>query len=450
MSDFIGDLKNDILKVMPDASPLWCEYCAIIPLSTILHNARIIEQEKPMSLNLYILMIAISGMKKSLPMTAFTYPILKETGRLIDKDLILPSRWSVPGFIKEVGKQRGEKKNRAGEITQKGIPTHDQGVIMRDEFSSMFKGMREDGWQSDGLEFLSEMYDKIYQKRATTSHGLNLLTELHANLISCSTYRFIGMMDPEFFIQGTGNRFMYCHYSMDDYKVERLDWQTYFNETWDKQKSGLIQKNADLLKGIHQRDVRKVYIDGGAELYADYKFECDQEWKRKGIADPKGWTYQPIKRYHEFALKLSALYAISDRLEVILKMPHDRWDNSVSVEKSHMERAIKTVEEMRKQFEEIVHIKERDMPKARVETQEARAKAIVTTLVSSKYGMLNAGEWMKAQIIAKGDRDFNRLREVCVSQKYVDVLTFKDMTEEQREYFGTESHNIKFYRYKEP
>ena len=215
MSDFIEDLKNDILRSMSDASPVWAEFCAIAPLATILKDAKIIEQEKPMHLNLMMLMVAPPGIKKSLPMTSFTYPILKETGRLIGKDLILPSRSSVPGFIKEVNRKIGERKNSNGEITHEGIPTHDQGIIMRDEFSAMFEGMRKDGWQSDGMEFISEMYDGIFQKRATTSHGLNFVENLYANLISCTTYRFLGMMDPEFFIQGTGNRFLYCHYNME-------------------------------------------------------------------------------------------------------------------------------------------------------------------------------------------------------------------------------------------
>lgn len=435
MPDFVEDLKSNMLKVMPDASPLWCEFCAIAPLATILHDAQIIEQERPMNLNLFMMMVAPPGIKKSLPMFSFTYPIIRRLCDDIDMNLLIPERYTVEGMISYVN---------AGGVG--GVQRRDVGLIIRDEFSGLFKQLRKVDWQSDGVEFISEMYDGTYKGRTTVSHGYQRLENFYVSMLTATTPYFLSMMDNEFFIQGTGNRFMYCSYGMEKYKVQRIDWETYFNESWEKKQNDLISGNANLLMNLHRREIRKIYVCGGAELYADYKYNCELEWKHKGIKDPMGWSYHPIKRYPEIALKLAGLYAISARAHLIIKMSKERWDHSISIEKKHMERAIATIERSREHFEEIVRIKEKHIPRAKVETQENRAKAIVITLMTSKYGMLDAGQWFEAQIIAKSDRDFHMLRRACISQKYVDVLTFKDLTEEQKDYFGVDSHHVKFYK----
>ena len=56
------------------------------------------------------------------------------------------------------------------------------------------------------MEFISEMYDGNFQKRFTTSHGLNMAESIYGNLITATTPHFITLLDPQFFIQGTGEQ----------------------------------------------------------------------------------------------------------------------------------------------------------------------------------------------------------------------------------------------------
>lgn len=446
MFDFIDSLKCDILQAMPDVCPDWAEYNAIIQLSTILKDARIIEQEKPLHLNLIMVMIAPSGIKKSLPMTAFTYPILKETGSLIKKDLILPSRSSVPGLIKLLNKTEGDRVDKDGNIIEKGLPIHNQGIMIRDEFSGLFKGMRTEGWQSDGMEFISEMYDGIFQKRATTTHGLHKVEGLYANLITCTTYYFLGKMDPEFFTQGTGNRILYCHYGADEYEVKNIDPDEYFKESWGDERKDSLDRYAELLKKIYDRNIKKVYIGGGGDIYANYRRQCETEWKQKCEEDPLGWDYYPIKRYPELALKLSAIYAISHRSEVILSIPDDKWDHTVCVERKHMERAIATVERNREHFRKIVEIKNRMIPMEKPKSNEAKAKYALGILANSPGGMLPSAEWLALMPESNSNKKYG-IKRYCLSKGWVKIFGHKDIDEETRIKLEMESNRAQIVKY---
>lgn len=448
MSDFIEDLKGDILKAMPDVSPVWAEFNAIITLSTLLNKARIIEQEKPLGLNLIMLIIAPPGIKKSLPMTSFTYPILKETGELIGKDLILPSRSSVPGFIKVLNEREEDVINRKGEVIQRGEPIHNQGIVIRDEFSGLFKGMRTEGWQSDGMEFISEMYDRIFQKRATTKHGLHAVEDLYGNLLSCSTYHFLSMMDPEFFTQGTGNRFLYCHYGADEYEVKPIDSEEYFRESWGSKRDNTINKYSGLLRNIYNKCIKKIYITGGGELYGNYRERCEIEWKEECEKDPMGWKHHPIKRYPELALKLAGIYAVSNKIERIIKMPDEKWDYSVCVEERHMKKAIMTVERNREHFKEIVAIKGKNIDKEKPKSIEDEAKYALGFLASAPEQILSSVKWLA--LIPYGNRNKKiEIKRYCLIKGWIEVVGYKEVDEETREKLemcGNQAQLVKYVK----
>jgi hypothetical protein len=61
----------------------------------------------------------------------------------------------------------------------------------------------------DVLEFLSELYDGSIQKRATRTVGIEESQNICINFIGASTPYIFSIMDIGFFIQGTGNRFLY-------------------------------------------------------------------------------------------------------------------------------------------------------------------------------------------------------------------------------------------------
>lgn len=435
MSDFINDLKEDIITSMPDVSPLWALYCSIVVLASILPNAKIIEKEKPLKLNLIMLMIGPPGIKKSLPMFSWTYPILKRLGEKIGRDLIIPSRSTVEGLIKYI--------NEAG-VSQ---PSRNVGIIIRDEFSGLFNQLRNANWQSDGMEFISEMYDGIYQKRATTTHGLHEIKMLYANLISATTPYFVGKLDPEFFIQGTGNRFLYCYLGLSDYTVKEIDPIDYFKPTWESERENSLEKYVTQLEKLHKKNVEEIYVDEDAALlYSQYKKDCETEWKTKGMNDPIGWEYHPIKRFPELALKLSGLFSVSAFIDGIPRMPTNPPE--VIILKEHMEKAISLVEESRKSLLKIIELKHKMIPREKATSLGDKARAILMFVINSEKKMLTAGSWWKKQDITSNTNAFNKLKQLCVANGWVEEIASGDLTDEEKETLDIKNAS-KVYKYVE-
>jgi len=413
MGDFIKDLKSDILDAMPDVNKLWAEYNAIVTLATVLPNARVIEKTSPLSLNLLIMIIGAPGIKKSLPMSKFTYPILKEAGETVDIDFLLPSRSSVEGFIRYVANNEHQ-----------GV-----GIIIRDEFSGMFKQLRKADWQSDGMEFLSEMYDGTFQKRVTTSHGLHYIEELYANLITATTQYFLSKLDHYFFIQGTGNRFLYCYSDPEEYEPEELDSTEYFREDWGDIRHKIINKYANKLANIYRLNITKIYVGRNVgDIWVEYKSKCEKEWKQRLIEDPQGWDYHPVKRYPELALKLAGIYAVSRDMDRLISL---KSVNSVIINASDMKNSIKLMGMNRENFRNIVELKNKSIPQSKPYSMEDEVRTIITVLDDTN--LITSSQWYDLQIITANLNKFNKLKKTSVLKGWVDEILWRDLLGDQKQ-----------------
>ena len=431
MGDFVEDLKNKIISTMPDVSPDWAEFCAIAPLSSVFHNAKIIEQEKYLKLNLLFLMVGPSGIKKSMPMTTWTYTITKELGDRLNRELLLPNRSSVEGFIHYI--------QNVGEDD----PQRNAGLMIRDEFGGLFNQLRKADWQADGMEFISEMYDGVFQKRATVTHGLNEITELHASLISATTPHFVSMLDTDFFVQGTGNRILYCYYDIKSFKPVDLDPIAYFRQSWSGKRESEVLQLVERVAKVYRRGIESVYVmDDAGKIWIDYKKKCEWEWKKRAMKEPLGWDYQPIKRYPELALKLSALYAISSQIDRIPKVPKKIWDNSVVVSKQDMERGIERMQIARGHFEEIVILKRENLRTVIPLRMTDEAKAILSSIPEKSF--IDAATWFDKQEITSDLTKFTKLKRICVNNEWVKEYTYKTVPLPQAEKIKYHN-NTKFY-----
>lgn len=424
MTDFIADLKKDITSSMSDVSPIWAELNAIVTLSTVLSNTVIVEKEKSLNLNLIGLAIGPPGIKKSLPMFSFTYQIIKKTGELVKRDFLLPSKSSVPGMITYASKKDESR-----------VLLKNEGIIIQDEFSAVFKGARRQDWQSDALEFMSELYDGTPQKRVTQSNGLVEYHRIYANIISCTTYYFIMQMDTEFFSQGTGNRILYCHISADEYKVPDHDPIDYFCTTLEEEREKTIDSYANRLAQLYNSKLKNIYVVGDAgELWVDFKKKCEMEWKKKAMDDPLGWEYHPIKRYPEFALKLAGIYAVSNFIDSIPRMPEEHI-RSFHINEDNMKKAIEFVKIIRKNFEKIVEIRKKYNTKHKKSSINDKAKGMLITLLTSKDKMLTTKEWLKKQKVSRNRTEFFELKERCLSNDWIEIISYKKASKELRKKF---------------
>jgi len=431
MGDFVDDLKTKIISTMPDVSPDWAEFCSLAPLSAVFHDARIIEQEKYLKVNLLFLMVGPSGIKKSMPMTTWTYAIIKELGDRLHRDLLLPNRSSVEGFIHYI--------QNVGEDD----PPRNAGLMIRDEFGGLFNQLRKADWQADGMEFISEMYDGIFQKRSTVTHGLNEITELHASLISATTPHFVSMLDTDFFVQGTGNRILYCYYDIDSFKPVNLDPIGYFRQSWTGKRENEIAHLTERLASVYRKGIENIYVmDDAGKLWIKYKKECEWEWKKRALKDPLGWDYQPIKRHPELALKLSALYAISSQIDRIPKVPKKIWDNSVVISLKDMERGIERMDIARKHFEEIVRLKRENLKAVVPLRMTDEAQAILSCV--PKKGFIDVKTWWDKQEITANATKFNKLKQICINNEWVKEYTYMSVPLPQAEKIKYNA-NTRFY-----
>lgn len=419
--DFVEDIKKEITKTMPDVSPDWAELNGIIQVSTMLPLAEIIEQEKPMKLNLIAIMIGESGIKKSMPMTGWTLPLLRIAGNMLGKDFILPTRSSVPKFIEYISEKDEKTKDYI----------HNIGLIMRDEFSGFFKQARKETWQSDAMEFISELYDNLFQKRATFAHGLNETDTIHINLISCTTYHFINIMDKDFFRQGTGNRFLYCHYPIESYNPPDFDELEYFRENWGDVREKRLYYYAGKLKDIFDGKLEKMYVEPDAgKLWLKYKKDCETEWKEKCTEDKqkRNWKHYPVKRYAELALKLSGVYSVSRNVDKFPNLDRNIRYNFL-IRLVDMERAITFVEKCRRHFIDIAKIKDSHIDTAQPKSQGKNALAVLAFLPED--GLTN-NQWFTVQDITKSPNDFDYFKNYLIQHGFVKELAYADTPENLR------------------
>ncbi len=440
MGDFISDLKKDILTAIPDVQELWAELCAIAPLATILHNAHIVEKIAPMKLNLIMLAIGPPGISKSLPMMNWALPIIERTGRRIERDLLLPSRSSVPGFIKYVN-----EGNEEGQIPR------NVGILIRDEFSGMFKELRKADWQSDGMEFISEMYDGTFQKRATIKDGVIEINNLYASMITATTPYFVNKLDNEFYIQGTGNRILYSFYDIEQWNPEEIDPIDFFSKNW-QYRNKKFDEYAYKLQQLHEKEVRQIYVDSEpGTLWAEYKLKCDQEWKEKHKKDPLGWEHHPIKRYAEFALKLAGIYATSENVDKITNfISEERWEKQehcIPLNINHMQRAIELVEKNRENFKQMVILKNKNIPRVKPTSLEDKAKSMLIPLTNAKVGILTSSQWRKKQDITASPNEFTQLKDICVNKGWAIQIDEKDVPNDIKEGLGNIYPATKIFKF---
>ncbi len=429
--DFIEELKQDIIKAHPDINELWAEICALIPLATVIPEALIHDKEGPLHLNIYALGVGPAGIKKSLPLFQWTFQLILRTGKLVGKDFLLPNRSSVPGFIDFVSKQ-----------DEHGNYIRNQGAILRDEFTGWFREMRDAHWQNDALEFISEMYDGTAQKRMTLSHGLKNPPMMYVNILSATTFDFTNVMDDRFYKQGTGNRILYVFFDPEKYIVSKIDPVDYFREENRGDYESLMEKYSKTLEKTYRRNIRSIGMDpDAAALWAEFKHKCDLEWHTKLRAEPNGWSFHPIRRYPEYALKLSGIYSVSEFIES--QVPE------IVVTEKAMRRAISLVEKCGESFRNIVKMKTTYKPQKKVESIFEQAKTELMKLASAPDGMMNLRDWYASMDTTKNRNEKLELKEFSKLKGWVQEFEYSELSSEQREKYGitnAQAHAVRYLK----
>lgn len=232
---FVEDYRDFILEHVPTNKD-WAESVAINVFNTVLgKDIEIHTQIGKLNTNLFFLCIGPSGLaQKTNPLKYYALPTLTRYGEETQLEPILPSRFSVEGMIEYLS------------------TTQSVGIIIRDEFSSVFKDKGK-SYIADILEFFSELYDGLLQKRYTRKAKLEHTANVCVSLLGATPPYVFTLMDLNFFVQGTGNRILYILTKATD--PEKTDRRFFWGKdqyTVDEELENYVQRLVKFRKNLQK------------------------------------------------------------------------------------------------------------------------------------------------------------------------------------------------------
>jgi len=289
----------------------YAELLSLSALATTVGKKVVLETKvAPLQLNLFVLFVGPSGLaRKTLPLRFYLNDVLRELETEVEDDVQfrIPPNYSTEGL----------KNYFTQVVTEQGVKQRDSGVIIRDEFTSLFKQTYHKKYMSDQLEFLSQLYDGWIPPRQTVKHGLQSENFVCVNMVACTTPYLFTVMRPEFFFQGTGNRFLFV---LDDASSLELmkpeDPDTYFFKSEisgrGSERENKVEDFAKLLKKYYEntRDLTVFVERQASKVLTDYKFIWETKAKELYLKDRLDAHYSYIVRMPEFAYKISVLKCI--------------------------------------------------------------------------------------------------------------------------------------------
>jgi hypothetical protein len=291
---FIQQFSSMILDSVP-TSPKWADSIACSMLSTAI-GSNIVTKTRvgPLNLNVWFMIVGSSGIShKTTPLKYHARPMVEELETILDTDLMLPSRFSIEGMI---------------EYFSKYSPA---GVVIRDEFTSVFKDMQKD-YLTDFTEFLSEVYDCSVQKRFTRATKLEETRRVYVNLLAATTPYLYQILKYDFFIQGTGNRIMFILDSAREPRHEDSD--SFFASAQDVETENESKRRvlATSLASIRNSALRMIQPDSDAgNLLTEFKYKTEFQLSKRFSSNPYD-IYSPyMARMSEMTFKLTALSTLS-------------------------------------------------------------------------------------------------------------------------------------------
>ena len=209
----------------------------------------------------------------------------------------------------------------------------------------------------------------------------------------------------------------------------------YFHEKWWEVGEETIEKLSVRIQKFDKRfegeEFFKLYVDteSAGQLWMDFRKACETYWLSEAKKDPYGWTYQPIKRYAEIALKLAGIYTISRRFDQIPEID-DSIIKTFLIEEQDMKRAIHRVLVHHNYFSDIIQLRlgnpENSDPNS--QTEDAKVFQLVQVLLSAPNRMLNVSQWREEQSITGNTNYFVNLTKKAEKKGFVRRVKKEEIT----------------------
>ncbi len=295
----LDELSNYILDRMP-TDPLWVTTLSLQTLSTVCQNTKFTTRQGEINLNLFSLNVGASGFTyKSSPLKSIINPILRQVSKNLDKELLLPSRFSLEAMIDHLAEQP-------------------YGFIWSDEFTQVIKATLSKSYQADIMEFLTELFDCQRQIRRTRSGGLKIIEDPYVSLAAATTPYLYSVIKPDHFQQGIGNRFLYV--VSDVKEVYKHNPSTFFSPKEFTDLRTTNEKFADKLTNLTKKLAEENYVFDikNPEWILNYTESLDKRGLKKYKKNTTDNTYSYYSRAKENFFKILALRSISENYNAIM------------------------------------------------------------------------------------------------------------------------------------
>ncbi len=412
---FIQDFSNAILTDIP-TSPDWAESIAMTLLATVLGKVKVLTKIGPMGLNIWNLMIGPSGLAyKSTPLLYYVYPTLVALTQLIDKPMIMPGRFTLEGMLEYLS-----EKHPAGPMS--GTPMHEEGCIIRDEFTSLFKAVYSKGYMADMMEFLSELYDGSMQKRYTRSYKLEHTEKVYMCLLAATTPYLFSVMERDFFVQGTGNRILYTMFEPSELPI--IDPEEFFiTGQIHRERMSVNEDFSKRLADVYNSNLRYIFpMPEASVIWAKYKMKKDKEAAGRYRLNSQDLEYSYIQRQPEMTLKIAALATVSRAQNTIGKLRSD----TLMINEEDMAWAVMKTENHLRHFRTLLS-KWISTPTSKpVEIEEKELRYVLSFITGNQDNLLTQQEVLQLTGFSK-NRKFLELLGTLISRGDIRKLSVDDI-----------------------
>ena len=418
---FIKEYSELILESIPTSRD-WAEAIAMTVESVVLGNVKVTTKIGPLALNIWNLMVGPSGLAyKTTPLIYYVYPTLSEITEMIGKPVIMPSRFSVEGMIEYVS---GGYKTEKGSKKKIWVPGNNEGCIIKDEFTTLFKEAQSKQYLADIMEFMSELFDGAMQKRFTRKTKLEQSKKVYISLLAATTPYLFSVMDKNFFIQGTGNRILYTIFEPSKPEEFRAD-EYFVTGRREREREAKVSEFAGKLGKIYNSNLRYIYpMDEAGELWVRFKAEKDKIAYKRYKANSQDVVYTYIQRLPIACLKMAALAAVSRGYETIPSMRGD----TLMISEEEMIWAINKTEKHLKYFNLLLEKWEITPKDIQPEVHERELLRILGFVRDSPRKMLSQNELLRMSNMVKS-RDFYELIGTLISRGEIIMVSKEEVKE---------------------
>lgn len=225
----VRELADYILE-RSDTNPSFAETCAASLVATACGPNVIISDVKgDVPFNIFGVVVGGSGITNKTVALDIVRDIIRLLSEEIGEDLNLPQKFSIEGMSKYLIK-------------------NPEGLSAGDEYTAMFQA-KSKTWLNDSMEFLSTLYDGWIPKYVTIVRGMEYVESVYVNFLSATTFYLLRLMKTDdFFLQGTGNRFLWdVDYERSEIEITDHDVSSFFLDREAREK-----REEELMAFVHR------------------------------------------------------------------------------------------------------------------------------------------------------------------------------------------------------